>query len=886
MAEEVPQEQQNAIVPDAAPSEEVPQEQHNNIVLDAAKPSEVADPGDVQPDIGFSENELRSLGHGIANKLTFGNYEKQATEEPAMPGLGSILPPENKQSLEKIKKENPTAYEVGQGIGGAALLGAVTPIAGAVAAEAGIPAAIAQLPKWGQVGARLIKTGSGFAALQSADEITHALHSDKANPAPAVSSALANVGSAFLLGAGTEATLGTGGGLLKAIKNSKVSDNVSKVVSSMGNQAAIEQGVSDPAKQLYDELSGYHGVITNAMDDVQGAKGLKSQAIEKLAQNITPDQVASHVNEIRSLLSKVPKSLENDELYKARLANWEQTVTPTTDYATGSSYSPSPSDVFKATESFKKDLGEWSAFTTPTHKIPRSELPIVYAARSLGHGFKESLENVDNWGDLGRLQKGINKSTAEMIPALKDYNSGFTQNSEVEGGKVTTPGKVNTFYNQLGKPQAEFNQDRLNNFIDAGDRYMSQYNNLHTSLGLEAPLPPAPINYTRNAMDKDLDSGAKLVRSLYRVGIPKVGGSLAIQGAGALTGGLTPVPGGATIGALAGQSIANKLIPVFEAAVGRPVKKYMIPAMLRAAGANKPQTINSVIDYASKINTGSNLVDRGVNNLFTAGGQQAHYGVLSDKDKEKIKKFTAQGGTNSQIQNTLNSPDQAVPAQPVKPPGFAEGGVVEAPESDQSDVPSTPYKSSEDDLAEIYPAHNIMLQAARSRIYNYLNAVRPQDSQTQLPYDIKPNQEFNDDQYDKAVNYAGNPLSILNKVKDGSISHIDMTHFIQLHPDLHDHLSNKITKKITEDQLNRIDVPYKTRQGLSIFLGTPLDSTMTPSGIIAAQMSFAQPQPQQGPQAPQQQPKKQRNSPSSLGKTSKAYMTPLQSAESDRSSRE
>ncbi len=72
-------------------------------------------------------------------------------------------------------------------------------------------------------------------------------------------------------------------------------------------------------------------------------------------------------------------------------------------------------------------------------------------------------------------------------------------------------------------------------------------------------------------------------------------------------------------------------------------------------------------------------------------------------------------------------------------------------------------------------------------------------------------------------------------------------------------------------------IPYKTRIGLSMFLAQPMDSTMTPSGIMAAQ-----------PKAPQQAPQAgtpQSNGPHSMkniNKLATSYLTPTQARESAR----
>ena len=102
-----------------------------------------------------------------------------------------------------------------------------------------------------------------------------------------------------------------------------------------------------------------------------------------------------------------------------------------------------------------------------------------------------------------------------------------------------------------------------------------------------------------------------------------------------------------------------------------------------------------------------------------------------------------------------------------------------------------------------------------------------------------------------------------------------------MYPTLYSQMVNKLTNQITEAQGAGIMIPYKTRVSLSLFMGQPLDSSMTPQGIMSAQ---PQPNPQQGGPAAAPVNKNHRNT-SSLGKTNSDYQTPLQAAEQHKGSR-
>jgi hypothetical protein len=80
-------------------------------------------------------------------------------------------------------------------------------------------------------------------------------------------------------------------------------------------------------------------------------------------------------------------------------------------------------------------------------------------------------------------------------------------------------------------------------------------------------------------------------------------------------------------------------------------------------------------------------------------------------------------------------------------------------------------------------------------------------------------------------------------------------------------MSEQLLQSMTDHLHNGETVPYKMRQGMSMFLGTPLDSTMTPSAIMAAQGVFmAQAQSKQAAMAP-------KGKASKLDKVSDNYLT-------------
>lgn len=313
-----------------------------------------------------------------------------------------------------------------------------------------------------------------------------------------------------------------------------------------------------------------------------------------------------------------------------------------------------------------------------------------------------------------------------------------------------------------------------------------------------------------------------------------LGGSL-FGPAGAVTGATAGGYLGTTFGINAGDKLAEKIIPGVS-------KKIAGPIILKMAASGKIQNLAKAIDHGTSIEKGAKLIGNGVDSIFRSGSNRIISNFSKEKDPQKLKDFQDGGGYN---ESSLESSPQQ---------GYAEGGEVEP----QKDV-----------VAEHWPDQNILLTAAKTRISNYLKTVKPQQDLSKLTYDQEHKDKSKEKEYDNVIRLANNPISILEKVKDGTLSPKDMAHFTAMFPEVHDHLSKKITEKIIQEKLKKQkNPPYKTRQALSLFLGSNLDSSLTQPNVMAAQSVFMQ-----------QNAMKQNAMVSKMGKSSKLSQTKDQGSE-------
>ena len=177
------------------------------------------------------------------------------------------------------------------------------------------------------------------------------------------------------------------------------------------------------------------------------------------------------------------------------------------------------------------------------------------------------------------------------------------------------------------------------------------------------------------------------------------------------------------------------------------------------------------------------------------------------------------------------------------------------------------------------PEHGVSMGQMTARAVQYLNSLRP-DVTPKAPLDGKaiPN-STQVAQYNRALKIAQQPLIVLDKCAKGSLTPQDVQHLQAMYPNLADRIRQKLTNDMATSVSKGKMVPYNTRICLSMLMAQPMDSSITPQGIMNAQPI---PTPPTQPQAPT---KNKRNT-SSLGKNNSLYRTPAQSAEQDRGSRE
>ena len=335
------------------------------------------------------------------------------------------------------------------------------------------------------------------------------------------------------------------------------------------------------------------------------------------------------------------------------------------------------------------------------------------------------------------------------------------------------------------------------------------------------------------------------------------------EATGSAIGGAIGGWGGVALGNAAARAVEGKISRLVEQAANSPLATKAVAKALSEGNISKLQ---NVAQYAGKVARGENIMGRGVRHLFDSTHQLPSQAVSSFVDqnaRDKLEEFIDQGGLNQQIQNQTNIDNGQKIEEPQK---FAEGGMAEQP-----------LQNNNDHFGGALPEQLQGLLAAKTRIAGYLGQLKPNKNLPQLPFDAKHNDPTIQKSYNRALDIANKPLSILGHIAEGTLVPEHLQHFNAMYPELKNQLAKKMTDEMVKRQSKKDSKlpPAHVRLGMAQFLGTPLDSTMTPASIQAIQSTYT------AQKAPPSPPEKGRNKKdtSTLSKLPGSYQTPDQNRE-------
>lgn len=423
------------------------------------------------------------------------------------------------------------------------------------------------------------------------------------------------------------------------------------------------------------------------------------------------------------------------------------------------------------------------------------------------------------------LNKFSFKNNADFIPFLqKNFPETLAEVQQNELKRLLKPAFLSA------KGENAININKLNDILDKNLAGKKEY--------IEQLLSPEAIQKIRAAktlvdsIPSPKDSGtpgglAKLLKNMPASALAGIG---MIMGHGA--------------GHVAGGGVGGMLIGELSHKLGREAPDAVRLAYLKFMGSDQPikaEGFKAMVDFFSNVYKGEHLLNKATANVFKAGTPVlASHQMPDAKDREKLDKA---------VVRLQDKPNQLM--------------------------------NQKDDLGHYLPNHQMATSETSARALQYLQSIKPKPH-TFGPLDRPvPPQPIEIARYNRALDIAQQPAIVLEHMKNGTLMATDIADLHNLYPALYQSLTQKITNQMTSHHAEDEPIPYKTRMSISLFLGQPVDASMQPMSIQAAQPKPQAPvPPQQGSQA-----SGNKGTTKDLGKLSKSYQTPLQSSETDRATR-
>jgi hypothetical protein len=269
-----------------------------------------------------------------------------------------------------------------------------------------------------------------------------------------------------------------------------------------------------------------------------------------------------------------------------------------------------------------------------------------------------------------------------------------------------------------------------------------------------------------------------------------------------------------------------------------PFLSSVLPALAKPIinTATHSEGIKAAIDYSVAVVKGDKLINNVTKSLFRTGEVLPEHLLPSEESRNRLDKGLKDIQVNPQNASKI-------------------GGAT----------------------AHYLPQHGVSIASTSISAANFLNSIRP-GSPIHNPLDSTlPTSKDAVAKYNRALDIAQQPLVTIKSIKDGNLKSSDVVALNAMYPSLYAKLKQAVVQQMTEARAGGRDIPYAQRMSLSLFLAQPMDRTLTPMSILAAQ-----PVPKQAPGNGQQPAAPVKHSTASLNKLASNYQTPGQSAEQRR----
>ena len=584
------------------------------------------------------------------------------------------------------------------------------------------------------------------------------------------------------------------------------------------DRLAYRKANIDPNEMIKHEADNAINTYYNMNDAITGANGMKSQAIQKLLPEEMTKPIENQITDILGKSQQTLADLTEKKVPERYVAKLQNDISQLQE--TISNPSATVGDRFDALNDFKKTLQDYSKGNWGPFAVPsyHEAYDFLNATKNLSREVRIGLEDSKAWGGAADLQKNLNKSWQKALPAAEDFEKKFM--TKVGNDRVISSDKFNTYMNQAGRATSTTDRQKMmGNFIDAMNNHFKTVNDIYKSAGVENPFGSVSMNALKDSLEKK-SIGAKLADTWHdRLGASSVGSSL-----GAIVGG--------HIGGLPGVYLGKEVLgPVFANLIKPVLEKY--PNI-------DVNAFHQALAYGKSVMRGEKLYANAMKSLFEGGVKTFPSHILPSNDElnkldEKARKLNNDIAAASKLSGSL---------------GYYQ------------------------------PEHGMAVNKTLGDAIQAINDARPEPVK-RLPLDTAmPPSAATLAAFKKTLTIAQQPMSVLKLIKDSTITPQDIQTLKTIYPDYYVKMSKDILQQVAEYSAEGKYMPYDMKQSLSMFLGEPLDSSMTPGSILAAQ-----PMPKTPP-APAGPKMSTKRGTSTLGKSNATYRTPSQTAEADRGDRD
>lgn len=256
----------------------------------------------------------------------------------------------------------------------------------------------------------------------------------------------------------------------------------------------------------------------------------------------------------------------------------------------------------------------------------------------------------------------------------------------------------------------------------------------------------------------------------------------------------------------------------------------------------KAEGFKAMVDFMHNTYKGENMMSKAIKGIFKGDAQVlARPQMVTENDRKKLDKIVTDGQKNPEM--LLNK--------------------------------------EQGHLAHYLPGHQTAITEATLNAVKYLDQIKPKPFKAgPLDKAMEPTPSQMS-RYNRALDIAQQPTIVLQHIASGTLQHTDVVDLKSMFPGVYQQLCQKMTNEMIDQEAKGKPIPYKTRLGISLFMETPVDNSMTPSSIIAAQ-----PKGVQAPEQQQQPSKPTDKAGTMMSKGAKSYQTKSQQAESSRSNRD